>query len=316
MILVTGGMGFIGMHTARKFLDAGQSVVLTYHNSRREPEMLKDELGKRVFPEQVDVTDGARLAQIAQQHNVDSIVHLVAPGFGTPSVMEDFRTNMLGLLNVLELAEARGVRRLTLASSSQTYLGLPEGPYREDAFLPIDSRNATEAFKKSFEILGFHFADRTKIDVRAFRVRGVWGPLYYSMVNIPSRVCHAAAKGTEADFTGVPGGVPFLEDETDFCYVKDCAQGIVQLHLAERLSQRCYNLGSGETVQHKRLVEAVKAVAPDARITMQPGSSPRPAPKNPVLDLSKSAEDFGYTPEYKVERGVAEYVDWLRTHPQ
>ena len=64
-----------------------------------------------------------------------------------------------------------------MASSSQTYLGLPEGPYREDAFLPIDSRNATEAFKKAFEILGFHFGDRTKTDIRAFRVRGVWGPL-------------------------------------------------------------------------------------------------------------------------------------------
>jgi UDP-glucose 4-epimerase len=316
MILVTGGMGFIGLHTARKFLDAGQSVVLTYHNIRREPEIIKDEIGKRVIPEQVDVTDGARLNEIAETHKIDSIVHLVAPGFGTPSVMDDFRTNMLGLLNVLELSERLGVRRLTLASSSQTYLGLPEGPYREDAFLPIDSRNATEAFKKSFEILGFHFADRTKIDVRAFRVRGVWGPLYYSMVNIPSRVCHAAVKGTEADFTGVPGGTPYEDDETDFCYVKDLAQGIVQLHMADNLTQRCYNLGSGETVQHKRLINAVRAIVPDAKISMQPGSNPRPGPKNPVLDLSKSKEDLGYVPEYKVERGVAEYIDWLKTHPQ
>src|SRR5215210_5106206 len=79
MILVTGGMGFIGLHTARKLLDAGQDVVLTYHNTRREPEIIKDEIGKRVFPEQVDVTDPARLNEIAEAHKIDSIVHLVAP---------------------------------------------------------------------------------------------------------------------------------------------------------------------------------------------------------------------------------------------
>lgn len=316
MILITGGMGFIGMHAARQFLDVGQDVVLTYHNSKREPDMLKDEFGKRVFPEQVDVMDAARLREVADAHNVDSIVHLAAPGFGTPSVMEDFRTNLLGLLNVLEVAQAREVRRLTLASSSQVYLGLPEGPYEEKAFLPLDSRNATEAFKKSFEILGSHFADRTKVDIRAFRVRGVWGPLYYSMVNIPSRLCHAAVKGTEPDFTGVPGGIPYVEDETDFCYVKDCAQGIVKLHLAENLSQRTYNIGSGEAIKHSRLIDAVKAMAPDAKINMQPGSNPRPGPKNAVLDLTNSREDLGYAPEYKLERGVTEYIQWLRTHPQ
>lgn len=316
MILITGGMGFIGMHTARKFLDVGESVVLTYHNTRREPELLKDEFGKRVLPEQVDVTDRVRLLEIANTHKVDSIVHLVAPGFGTPSVMDDFRTNVLGLLNVLETAEARAVRRLTLASSSQVYLGLAEGPYRETAPLPMDSRNATEAFKKAFEILGFHFNDRTKIDVRAFRVRAVWGPLYYSMVNIPSRVCHAAARGVETDWTGAPGGVPFEDDETDFCYVKDCAQGVQKLHLAENLTQRTYNIGSGETARHGRLVDAVKEMVPDAKITLQPGANPRGAPKNAVLDLTKSREDFGYAPQYNVERGVAEYMEWLRTHPE
>ena len=182
--------------------------------------------------------------------------------------------------------------------------------------LPMDSRNATEAFKKSFEILGFHFADRTKLDVRTFRVRAVWGPMYYSMVNLPSRLCHAAVKGAEPDFTGMPGGVPFEDDETDFCYVKDCAQGVQQLHMAENLTQRSYNLGSGEPTKHSRLVAAVKEMAPDTKIQLQPGANPRGGPGNPTLDLSKSREDFGYQPQYNVERGVAEYIEWLKTHPQ
>jgi len=34
------------------------------------------------------------------------------------------------------------------------------------------------------------------------------------------------------------------------------------------------------------------------------------------LDLSRSREDLGYEPEYSLERGVAEYIEWLRSHPQ
>ena len=44
MILVTGGMGFIGMHTTRKLLDAGESVVVAYNNAQREPDIWKDEI--------------------------------------------------------------------------------------------------------------------------------------------------------------------------------------------------------------------------------------------------------------------------------
>ena len=48
MILVTGGMGFIGMHAVRQFLDAGEDVVIGVHSSRREPDIFKDEIGGRV----------------------------------------------------------------------------------------------------------------------------------------------------------------------------------------------------------------------------------------------------------------------------
>ena len=45
MILITGGMGFIGLHTTRRFLDAGEEVMLTRFNAVREPEFLQDEWG-------------------------------------------------------------------------------------------------------------------------------------------------------------------------------------------------------------------------------------------------------------------------------
>ena len=51
MILITGGLGFIGLHTAKRFVDAGEKVVLTHYRVRREPDFIKAEIGKSVFIE-------------------------------------------------------------------------------------------------------------------------------------------------------------------------------------------------------------------------------------------------------------------------
>ena len=49
MQMVTGGMGFIGLHTAKAFLDAGEDVVITRYRSNRIPSYLEAEVDKRLF---------------------------------------------------------------------------------------------------------------------------------------------------------------------------------------------------------------------------------------------------------------------------
>src|SRR5260370_2420994 len=100
--LIIGGMGVIGLHAARRLLDAGQDVVVTYHANRREPDFLKDEIGKRVKVEQLDVVDAAWVAKVIKQHDVDGVVYLAVPALAGVSPAEEFHTNTLGYLNVLE----------------------------------------------------------------------------------------------------------------------------------------------------------------------------------------------------------------------
>jgi nucleoside-diphosphate-sugar epimerase len=218
--LITGGMGFIGLHTARAFLDAGEDVVITYFQTWREPSFIKDEYHKRVQIEKVDVTDRDGLMTLGKKHKIDRIAHLAVPGLGALGPVDDLRTNITGLTHVLEAALAWGSKRLTLASSVAVYAGLSEGPFMEDALLPIPSGNPTETFKKAWEILALHFASRTGLEIISMRIGGIWGPLYHSMANLPSRLTHAAVKGTDPDLASTRGGVPFAEDGGDMCYVK------------------------------------------------------------------------------------------------
>src|SRR3990170_3419467 len=80
-VLITGGLGFIGLNTARALLDAGHDVVLTQYRVPRMPDFVKAELGRRVFIEQLDVADNERLLDIGRRHKIDAIVHLAGPGY-------------------------------------------------------------------------------------------------------------------------------------------------------------------------------------------------------------------------------------------
>src|SRR5437899_995837 len=101
MILITGGMGFIGLHTARRFLDAGEDVVLTHYRTRREPDFIRDEIDRRVHLEHLDVVDREALIGVSRRFAVDGIVHLAVPALAGVTPADEYRTNTQGLLNVL-----------------------------------------------------------------------------------------------------------------------------------------------------------------------------------------------------------------------
>jgi UDP-glucose 4-epimerase len=306
-------MGFIGLHTARKFLDAGENVIITRFRTWREPSFLKEGFGKRVIVESMDTTSPFDCLSLVRKHNVDSIVHLAMPGLSALSPAEDFRVNMLGLINLLEAGRVAGVRRFSIGSSVTVYGGFA-GPFREDQPLRVESASATGAFKKAFEILALHYSDRTKLEVITLRIGVIWGPLYHSMFNMPSRMVHGALKGGTVDLTqaaGVPGGPSCEEDEADLCYVKDCAKAIQMVHMASTLNHRIYNVGSGKATSNAHLREAVLKAVPGVRIVLQAGKSAGYR-SNAYLDLGRISADTGYQPEFTMETGVVDYVEWLR----
>jgi UDP-glucose 4-epimerase len=315
MILITGGLGFIGLHTARRFLDIGEQVVLTHYKVRREPDFIKSEIGKRVFIETLDVTAGHDVIDLVRRHKVTGIVHLAVPGLGALSAAEDYRVNVMGFLNILEAARLSDVRRVSSASSIAVYASLADGPFREEALLPIHSGYPTETFKKALEILGLHYASRTDLEVVALRIGNPFGPLYHSLAAPTSRICHAAAKGMPADFTGARRGAPYEEDDPGAFYVKDCAAAIQLVQTADKLSHRIYNIGSEGPMTYREFVQAVKAKVPDAEVSLQAGRSPQHR-ANAYMDITRLKREVGYRPQYGIKRAVEEYIDWLRSHPE
>jgi UDP-glucose 4-epimerase len=316
MILIIGGMGFIGLNTAERLVEVGEKVVISQHSAHRMPDAFRDNLGSQVFTARLDVANVYDVFDVVRRHHVDSIINLMAPPARSVSTQGDYHLYTAGLVNVLEAARVFGLRRVSLGSSVGVYNGLPSGPFHEDVGLPVHSPTQVSAFKKGMEMHAHFYAVQAKLDVIALRIASIYGPLYYSMHNPIGRLCHAAVKQTAPDFGDRPDGRIFADDEGDWTYVKDVARGIQLLHTAERLSHRVYNVGSGRATSNLDIVEAVKRVVPDAKLdVLKPGRGPGNA-RNPATDLARIKTDVGYKPEYTLEAGVSAYIEWLRTHPQ
>ena len=306
-------MGFIGLHTTLRLVEAGHPVVITQYSTRRVPEALEPHLDKDVFVERLDVTDAYNLFDVMRRRQIDSIINLMAPPARVTAPAADYRLYTVGLQNVMEAARTFGVKRVCLGSSVAVYAGLPSGPFHEDDPLPVDSRTMVEAFKKAMETHAFYYASRAGLSVVSLRIGSIYGPLYYSMFNPASRMCHAALKGEEPDFSDRPNGTLMDADASDWTYVKDAARGIQLLCTADTLNHHIDNIGSGRATNNRRIFDAVREVILEARCSALVAGG---IDRNPALDISRIAADTGYEPQYDIKAGIREYMDCLRDNPQ
>ena len=314
MILVTGGLGSIGSHTARALLDLGESVVLTAHRSTELPEFLAGEPGGRVVVEPLDTVDEAAFLAIGKRHEITGIVHLAAGRYDLPDPVAYLRAETLGLLNALEAAREWGVRRFSVASTIGAYAGVDDVPWREDAPLPVLAPHQIHAFKKTAELFAKLTGDTAGFETVSLRIGTIWGPL--GLPDSPffalPRLLSAAVRGEDPDLTP-PRPAAYAEDAGDLCYVKDCGRAIALLMHAQRLNHSIYNVSSGRLVRYSEVVDAINAAVPGANLTLPEGRNPDRPPDN-HLDTTRLQADTGFRAEYDVDRAVPDYVDWLRGH--
>jgi UDP-glucose 4-epimerase len=319
MQLITGGLGFIGSHTARALLDLGEDCVVTQHSATQVPDYLQLDLGARLVVEPVDVENAAALLQIGDRHTITGIVHLADAA--THRLWNHAGSISLGrldglfdsLFHVLHAAHEWGVTRVTIASTIGVYAGVAPGRWSEETALPMVAAHAIPTAKKCTELLATLISDQIGIAAVHVRPSAIWGPggrAQSSFFALPALV-HAAVHG-ETESPSIPQPL-YAGDATDACYVKDCARAIALIQTAPTLTHRTYNIGSGRTTSNEQIVTAIRRMLPDATFTLTDGRNPHSPPIDPFLDLTQIHQDTGYEPAYDIDTALADYINWLRT---
>jgi nucleoside-diphosphate-sugar epimerase len=292
MILVTGGLGMIGAHTARALLDLGHEVVVTAHRRTEVPAFLDG----RVTVETLDVTDRDAFLALGARHAIGDIVHLAGSIPGDDPVAF-FRTDTAGLLNALDAARAWGVRRFAVASSLGVYIGQPAVPWTEDLALPaVPLPHWIIAYKKAVEPLTTHSLAGSGVEPVILRIGTIWGPL----VDPQSPFCPIPAFVN----TATPPPDVHADDGGDVCYAPDAGRAIALLTTAPQLHHEIYNVSSGRPFTYGEFASALDVPLP-------PGGS-----TGPYLDITRLTEDTGFTPRFDVAASVADYLKWRETNPR
>ena len=327
-ILVTGAAGFIGFSTARALLARGEAVVgidnlNDYYDPRLKHarlDVLKADHGNGFTFEQVDFADQAELTSFAARHSFDRIVHLGAQAGVRYSLDHPHayaRSNMVGHLNMLELARAVQPDHMVYASSSSVYGGNSQLPFRvEDRTERPLSLYA--ASKKADELMSEAYANLFRLPLTGLRFFTVYGPW--------GRPDMAMWLFTKALFAGEPlrlfnGGAM----RRDFTYVDDIVRGVVACIDRAPVDDgtekaggsigphALYNIGNHRSEELVRVVElleretgrtAVIELAP-----MQPGDVP-----DTFADISAIERDHGFAPTTSIDEGIPRFVAWFRDY--
>ena len=130
-ILLTGGCGFIGSHTAVAFENAGHRVILAdnFANSKFEAVKRVRTLAEREVPfYEVDFTEKEAVEKLFRKEEIDCVVHfagLKAVGESVSKPLEYYRNNLGSTLTLLEVMREHGVKKLIFSSSATVY-GQPD----------------------------------------------------------------------------------------------------------------------------------------------------------------------------------------------
>ena len=308
-ILVTGSAGFIGWKTSEKLLEKGFEVVGVdnmndYYDVRLKEWRLNQLLPHKNFKfYRIDIEDRDALKELFEDHKFGAIINLAARAGVRYSIENPYiyyTTNVMGTLNLLELAKDFGVPKFVLASTSSLYAGQPM-PFKED--LPVNQPiSPYAASKKAAEVLCYTYHYLYGIDVTVLRYFTVYGP-----AGRPDMSIFRFIKWIMEDKP-----VQIYGDGTqsrDFTYVDDIAEGTIKA--LKPLRYEIINLGGGKNpISLNRVIELIEQYT--GKKTQKVYSDFVKADlKSTWADIKKADILLKWRPGLSFEEGLRRTTEWF-----
>jgi UDP-glucose 4-epimerase len=335
-LLLTGGAGYIGSHTAVTLLEAGCDVVIIdnlSNSSALSVDAVKKITGRQVSFHQIDLRDQAKVEAVLREERIDAVVHLAglkAVGESSEKPLEYYDCNVVGTLRLLQAMQTTGVRQLVFSSSATVY-GAPQFlPYTEAH--PTSPTNPYGHTKRQIELIlqdlsnsaaGWHFSVLRYFNPVGAHPTGEIGEDPRGTPNNLMPYLAQVAVGKRAALT-IHGDDYDTVDGTgvrDYIHVCDLADGhwAALQHLMRSASHETsachvFNLGSGVGCSVKAMVSAFERAC-GKTLPVQMG--PRRAGDLPAFwaDASRAREALRWQPTHDLGSMCSSTWRWQQSHP-
>jgi UDP-glucuronate 4-epimerase len=316
-VLITGAAGFIGFSVAQRLLERGDEVIgidslndyyqVSLKEARRD--RLIDAGGNRFTFLHQDFSDHQGLDKALEGLAFDTIIHLGAQAgvrFSIENPRAYAQANLVGHLNMLELARQRSIGHMVYASSSSVYGSAPKLPFsvEDRADQPLSLYAAT---KRADELMSETYAHLYRLPLtglRFFTVYGPWGRPDMMMWIFTDKILR-----------GEP--IPVFnhgEMWRDFTYIDDIVSGVVAAHDHPPLDDgslkpgggvaphAIYNIGNSRS---ENLLEVISLLEQECGRRSTDGNAAaaawrRAAPHSPTIEPIRA--DLGFSPTTDIAR--------------
>ena len=308
--LITGGAGFIGSNLADNLLNDGHDIVVVdnfndYSDIKiKESNVAQHKNNPHYKLYRADIKDPNVLKTIFNHHSFDAVIHLAARAGVRPSLdrpMDYVKTNILGTVNILECMREKDVKKLVIASSSSVYGNCKEHELSEDLKVtkPISPYAAT---KSACEQLCYTWHHLYGINVVALRFFTVYGPRQR-----PDLAINKFARLIDEEKP-----IQMYGDGTtkrDYTFIEDIVSGIKASINYDKTGYEIINLGGGEPITLKRMIETIEETMGKKAIIEQKPMQPGDVDKT-VCDWRKAHKLLNYTPQTTFEQGIQKFLQW------
>jgi len=315
-VLVTGGAGYIGSHTAKALAGAGHAPVVFDNLSTGHKWAVK--WGPLI---EADLADREAIRNALDNHGIEAVIHFAACAYVGESMQEPgkyFQNNVAGTLNLLEAMQEAGVKKIVFSSSCATY-GVPES-------LPISEGHPTHPVnpygesKLMVEKMLYWYGeihDFKWVSLRYFNAAGAdpdgeLGEVHVPETHlIPLAIEAALDKSKKLSVFGTDYPTPDGSAIRDYIHVSDLAGAhLLALDSMDRIYNQELNLGTGNGVSVLEIVRRVSALSGKP---VEPVYAQRRPGDPPVLvaDPGKALRVLGWKPYYTdISDCLKTALDW------
>ena len=313
-ILVTGSSGFIGFHTCLLLLKNKHYVVgidnlNDYYDLNLKKSRLKILKKFNNFKFLKKDIENKNIVKKFKANEIDIIINLAAQAGVRHSLKDPYsyiNSNVLGHVNMLELAKKVRAKKFIYASSSSVY--------GSNKTLPFSTKQRVDnpvsiyaASKKSGELISESYAHLFGIQcigLRFFTVYGPWGRPDMATFIFTKKIFEG--KEIEVFNNG--------KMKRDFTFINDIIDGIMgAVKLNKKFEHRIYNLGNNNPEDLSNFInlieETIGIKAKKRLLPIQPGDV-----KETFAEISESTKDLNFKPKVNINEGIPKFIEWYKSY--
>jgi NAD dependent epimerase/dehydratase len=306
-ILVTGADGFIGSHLTEMLIKKGCQIrALSQYNSFNYWGWLEDIDLTHVEVVCGDVRDPNYCREITK--DIDIVFHLaalIAIPYSYVAPDSYVATNVTGTLNICQAARDNGCKRVIHTSTSEVYGTAQYVPIDEKH--PLQPQSPYSASKIGADAMAMSFFNAFNLPVTIARPFNTYGPRQSTRAVIPTIITQIANGKKQIKLGDV-------SPTRDFNYVLDTCRGFIALAESEQTIGETVNIGSNFEISVGDTLNKIKEIMNSDVEFITEEQRLRPD-KSEVFrlwcDNTKIQELTGFAPEYSIDQGLKDTIDWF-----